>query len=126
MSPDVIATLVDAALKGALVIALAAAATFALRRRSAALRHAIWGTAIVVQLLLPLLALVTPAWNVPLASAPSWLVSARRSSDNAVTTGRTPPTKSCSPAALQRQRQHQQRKQKAWRPALRRRVQRAA
>jgi beta-lactamase regulating signal transducer with metallopeptidase domain len=63
--------LIEAALKGAMIFVLVALATPLLRRRSAAVRHAVWCFAVCAQLLLPALVVFTPQWHVPLlASAP--------------------------------------------------------
>jgi beta-lactamase regulating signal transducer with metallopeptidase domain len=62
---DVVTILVGAAARGAVVLLVALAITSLLRRRPAAVRHAIWTGAIAVQLLLPLLAVWGPHWQVP-------------------------------------------------------------
>ena len=54
---------IDAALRGAVVLLLALALAYALRRRTAAARHLVWVGAIVVQLALPLFALWGPQWR---------------------------------------------------------------
>ncbi len=63
--------ILDAAVRGAVVLVAALALTHLLRRRSAAARHLVWVGAIVVQLLLPLFALWDgrPQWNVAIPSA---------------------------------------------------------
>ncbi|MFN2635756.1 MAG: M56 family metallopeptidase [Gemmatimonadaceae bacterium] len=70
---SVLPTLVDAALKGAVLVAIAALATYVLRDRSAASRHAIWTAAIVGHLTIPILALLMPAWTVPVVPAAPWM-----------------------------------------------------
>ena len=56
--------LVDAALKGTVVLALAGLLVLCMRRTSAARRHAVWLAAMVCLLGLPLLSLVLPGWQV--------------------------------------------------------------
>jgi len=61
----------DVAAKGLLVLAAASAACALLRRRPAATRHLVWSTAMISLLLLPVLASLVPAWQMPLLPA-SW------------------------------------------------------
>lgn len=56
----------DLALKGMLVLAVAAVASAALRRAPASARHLAWALAFAGLLALPVLALALPAWRVPL------------------------------------------------------------
>jgi beta-lactamase regulating signal transducer with metallopeptidase domain len=56
----IILPLLIAALRGSIILIAAGIATFALRSRPAALRHAIWTLAIACQLTLPIIALVMP------------------------------------------------------------------
>lgn len=63
------ATALDAAVKVAVLLALACIATRLLRNSSAALRHSLWSAAIAGALILPLLALALPAWHVPIPGA---------------------------------------------------------
>src|SRR2546423_4336198 len=65
--------LLDAALKGAFLVLLAALAAFALRKRSAASRHAVWTTAGIGHLAIPALVFILPAWKMPLLPAASWM-----------------------------------------------------
>jgi beta-lactamase regulating signal transducer with metallopeptidase domain len=73
--------IVQAFIRGAIVIAIAALITFLLRNRSAALRHHVWATAVVVQLALvafipvlptitlPIVPVITADFDAPLVSA---------------------------------------------------------
>jgi len=65
--------LLDAALKGAFLVLLAALAAFALRKRSAASRHAVWTAAVIGHLAIPALVFILPAWKMPLLPAASWM-----------------------------------------------------
>jgi beta-lactamase regulating signal transducer with metallopeptidase domain len=58
------ALLLDAALKGAVVLACALAATRLMRRASAASRHLVWAVSLAAVVALPVLAPVLPAWKV--------------------------------------------------------------
>jgi len=58
------ALLLDAALRGTLLLLLALGATRLMRRASAAARHLVWSAALGGVLLLPVLGLVVPRWNV--------------------------------------------------------------
>lgn len=62
-------TLLALGLKGTALLGIAWLCTVALRRRSAATRHAVWCAALLGLLLLPVAAAVLPAWRVPVASA---------------------------------------------------------
>ena len=53
--------LLDTALKGALLIVLAAIAAYALRNRSAASRHAVWTAAVIGHLAIPALVFLPPS-----------------------------------------------------------------
>jgi bla regulator protein BlaR1 len=57
--------LFDAAVKGAVLLILATAIAFALRRASASLRHLLWSLSIAALVALPLLAALAPQWSVP-------------------------------------------------------------
>jgi HEAT repeat protein/beta-lactamase regulating signal transducer with metallopeptidase domain len=58
----------DALLKVTLVLAASGAATFALGRASAAVRHMIWTVALTSALFLPLLSIALPRWQLPLVT----------------------------------------------------------
>src|SRR5262249_10159505 len=58
-------------LRGSVLIALGAVACFLLRRRSAALRHAIWCAVLVAVVLLPIVQPRVPRWHVPIPAPTS-------------------------------------------------------
>jgi TonB family protein len=64
--------LLEAAVKSSLMIVLAFCLVFALRRRSAALRHMVWSAAILASLVLPLASPVLPSWRIPLFEMERW------------------------------------------------------
>ena len=63
--------LFDAAIKGAILVIIAAIAAYLLRSRSAASRHAVWTAAVVGHLAIPALVLILPAWTMPVSPARS-------------------------------------------------------
>jgi beta-lactamase regulating signal transducer with metallopeptidase domain len=65
--------LIDTALKGSLLIAAAAVASYFLRGRSAAARHAAWTAAVIGHLALPALSMMMPEWKLPILPAPAWI-----------------------------------------------------
>jgi beta-lactamase regulating signal transducer with metallopeptidase domain len=74
MRDALVTPLLDAALRGAVVLLTALVLTVLLQRRSAALRHAIWAGAIAAQILLLVLAVWGPRWRVAAPDAVSALV----------------------------------------------------
>ena len=79
LAPDwsqALAFLGDNAVKGSLVIAIAAAVAWMLRRDTAAARHSVWSAAIAAQLVIPVLSAVLPTWRVPVITQPAWIVPA--------------------------------------------------
>jgi hypothetical protein len=56
--------LVDASLKGAILLAAAGLLTLAMRRASAAQRHLVWVLALGSTLALPMLSVLLPAWRI--------------------------------------------------------------
>lgn len=74
-SAGLVASLVDAAIKGTIILALAAGATSLMRGAAAATRHLVWTAAVAGVLALPLLSPFAPHWSLPIlpqriASAP--------------------------------------------------------
>src|SRR5688500_6769796 len=72
---QVLAFLIDCALKGSVVIATASAIVWMLRRQTAAARHSVWSAAIAAQLVIPVLALVLPTSRVPMLAEPGWVAT---------------------------------------------------
>lgn len=60
--------LVDSGVKATLVLGAAGVAAYMLRHASAALRHLIWTLALVSALLMPVLSLALPRWQLPLVT----------------------------------------------------------
>jgi beta-lactamase regulating signal transducer with metallopeptidase domain len=72
------AILLDSAIKGAVILAMAGAAAVGFRHASAAVRHLAWTLAVVGLCVLPVLSAIVPRWRVPIlpptlidATAPS-------------------------------------------------------
>ena len=66
-----LAVLVDAGVKGIVLLALAGLVALAMRRASAAARHLVWTLALCGLLLLPVLSLVVPKWQLPILPGPA-------------------------------------------------------
>ncbi|HYT91569.1 MAG TPA: hypothetical protein VEL76_22845, partial [Gemmataceae bacterium] len=65
LTPSALAPiLLETAVKGTVILAIACVAALALRRASAAVRHLVWVSALVSLLALPVLSLVGPRWHV--------------------------------------------------------------
>src|SRR5688572_28996652 len=88
----------DAIAKATLLFAAAGIASFMLRRRSAAARHMIWTLALVSVLVLPVLSIALPRWQLPIVTlerevlqlpAPSFQLPAPRSERPAPSIKRT-------------------------------------
>ena len=69
LASDIASILLDVSLKSAAVLALAAIVCAILHRRSAAVRHRIWFSAVIVSLLVPAAALVLPRLSLPILPA---------------------------------------------------------
>src|ERR1700716_1194405 len=81
--------LFDAAIKGAILVIIAAIAAYLLRSRSAASRHAVWTAAVVGHLAIPALVLILPAWRMPVLPAAPWIQPPSSASVSAVPDGRS-------------------------------------
>jgi beta-lactamase regulating signal transducer with metallopeptidase domain len=60
--------MLDATIKGSVLLLIAGAVCLALRRDSAATRHMVWATAVLLLLIMPLLSILLPQWRV----LPAW------------------------------------------------------
>lgn len=63
--------LIDSVAKATLVLGAAGAAAYGLRRASAALRHLIWTVALISALVMPVLSIALPRWQLPLVTVGS-------------------------------------------------------
>ena len=88
---DMIATslLVEATVKVSLVLLLALAVVWGLRRRSAAARHWVLSVAVACALVVPVLSAVAPTWYVPVTGA--WPVTAARLASGLAADPASPP-----------------------------------
>lgn len=67
--------LLDAAIKGVLVLVAVGVVVLAMRRASAAMRHLVWTAGLLSLLVLPLLSVVVPRWEaLPVWLRPEWIV----------------------------------------------------
>jgi HEAT repeat protein/beta-lactamase regulating signal transducer with metallopeptidase domain len=98
----------DAIAKATLLFAAAGLASFALRRRSAAARHMIWTLALLSVLVLPVLSIALPHWQLPIVTiareapqlpAPSFQLPAHKSDGSASRMKQTPDTSATLAAA---------------------------
>src|SRR5438477_1820366 len=98
--------LIDAALKGAFLVLIAALAAYALRNRSAASRHAVWTAAVIAHLAIPALVFILPAWKMPVLPAAPWIQSAPAQNATSIAGGTTrdadvtPAPKASAPVVL--------------------------
>jgi beta-lactamase regulating signal transducer with metallopeptidase domain len=88
--------LFDAAIKGAILVAVAGIAAYVLRSRSAASRHAVWTAAVVGHLAIPALVLILPAWTMPVLPAAPWMAAGPSA---AASPASTPNTAQLTPVA---------------------------
>ena len=79
--------LVDAAVKGCLILAIAACMATVLRRESAATRHLVWLVAIVAMLVVPIFSTLLPQWQV----LPAWAAISKASLVSQLATPAMPP-----------------------------------
>lgn len=63
---QLLVALIDAGAKGLVLLMLAGVVTLAMRRASAASRHLVWSLVMTGLLILPVLSLVTPKWQLPI------------------------------------------------------------
>jgi Tol biopolymer transport system component/beta-lactamase regulating signal transducer with metallopeptidase domain len=89
--------LLDAALKGLIVLAAAGVLCLLLRRASAALRHLVWCVAIGQAVAMPLLSLALPGWRLPVL--PEGLATLQTASAQAEAI-RLPPGPNAAPPAV--------------------------
>ncbi len=66
-----LAVLLDASVKGLVVIAAAGLAAWLMRRRSASVRHLVWSVAVAGLVVLPGLSVMLPSWQVAILPEPS-------------------------------------------------------
>src|SRR5688572_13387343 len=75
--------LIDAVIKATVLLAVAAATAAMLRRSSAASRHLVWTIALLAALVLPVLSVALPRWQVPVVTVAPTALSAAESFDAA-------------------------------------------
>ena len=96
-----LAFLVEAALQGTLLLAVAALLVLALRRGSAAHRHLVWACALVGLVALPIMLALLPAWRVS-APALAWLApgsSAPPAAESSQAPSSTPAPQAAAPVS---------------------------
>jgi HEAT repeat protein/beta-lactamase regulating signal transducer with metallopeptidase domain len=71
LTPGTLTVMLDAAWRVTLVLGVAWGATCLLGRRPAALRHAVWASALLVVLAVPMLTGVLPSWRIAVLPAPA-------------------------------------------------------
>ncbi|HXX24985.1 MAG TPA: M56 family metallopeptidase [Terriglobia bacterium] len=79
LSGNGLALLLDATLKGTIILLVSLALTLLSWRASAAARHFVWTLALGAMLLLPIFSLTLPAWNVAAISTPPSVTGGQRS-----------------------------------------------
>ena len=75
------ASLVELSIKATVILALATAIAYLLRRRAAAMRHLVWLSAFVLLLALPFLSAFLPQWR----ALPNWGILAEAKSSSTMT-----------------------------------------
>ena len=76
----------EAAVKGFILLATVALFSPLFRRQPAALRHALWTSAVFMQFALLLIVVMAPRWSVPLLGGPQWMPVANGPVASAVST----------------------------------------
>jgi HEAT repeat protein/beta-lactamase regulating signal transducer with metallopeptidase domain len=75
-------SIADATIKATLVLAAAAVASVALSRASAAVRHLVWTLALVSGMVLPVLSMALPRWQLPLVTLQSVVAAPQGTAPN--------------------------------------------
>ncbi len=86
-------------IKGTLVLAIAAGASFTLRRGSAAARYLMWSSALVILIALPVIPTLLPSWNLPVDTTFLEFDLNSRFQDEAARTVTEPPQATPFPSA---------------------------
>ncbi|MCH7726704.1 MAG: hypothetical protein IH991_09525 [Planctomycetes bacterium] len=81
VSSQAVASLVELSIKATVILALATAIAYLLRRRAAAMRHLVWLSTFVLLLALPLLSAFLPQWR----ALPNWEILAEVKSSSTMT-----------------------------------------